>query len=172
MARSAQDDITSPNKLENSPSSRLSSQLALSLLWVKKQLGIIASNGGSGNIRAGSRGGCKTLCSKTPSFRARSSFCGWFVVMAISGPNRLAIVVWAPASEKACQRLESGPGETDFLCWSSQSVASIFSLCCYEKKTYQTHEWVQKGKLQVLVVLKSTGNFTRGKLYPRLIEEK
>ena len=38
----------------------------------------------------------RTLCSKTPSFRAISCFCGWFVVMAISSPNRLAIVVWAP----------------------------------------------------------------------------
>ena len=92
--------------------------------------------------------------------------------MAISGPNRLAIVVWAPTSEKACHGLDSGPWKSDFLCWSSLSVASIFCLCCYEKKTNQTHEWVQKGKLQVLVVLKSTGNFTRDKSYPRLIEEK
>ena len=69
VTRSAKDDITSPNKLETSPSSRSSSQLALNLLWVNKQLGIIASNGGSGNIRAGARGGCKTLCSKTSSFR-------------------------------------------------------------------------------------------------------
>ena len=106
----------------------------------------------------------KTLCSKIPSFRARSCFCGWFVVMTISKPNRLAIVVWAPTSEKACHGLESGPEELDFLYWSSQPVASIFSLCCYKKKTHQTHEWVQKDKLQVLVVLKSTRNF-RFRLY-------
>ena len=53
MTKSAMDDRTSQNKLESSPSSRLSSQIVLA--HSSLSLATSLPTGGGGNIRAGSR---------------------------------------------------------------------------------------------------------------------